>query len=94
MTLPSRLNRRTALKVGIGTGIVSLLGRRIAGAEDSTSGGTPTTATQQPVTPRTDPVGGNIDTMVSELKAQIKTTYSTWEHDRFIEPAIRYFAQA
>ena len=38
--------------------------------------------------------GGNIDTMVSELKAQIKTTYSTWEHDRFIEPAIRYFAQA
>lgn len=38
--------------------------------------------------------GGNIDTIVSELKPQIKTTYSTWEHDRFIEPAIRYFAQA
>ena len=38
--------------------------------------------------------GENIDRIVSELKPQIKTAYSTWEHDRFIEPAIRYFAQA
>jgi glyoxylase-like metal-dependent hydrolase (beta-lactamase superfamily II) len=37
---------------------------------------------------------GNIDEIVSELKPQIRATYSTWEHDRFIEPAIRYFAQA
>ena len=38
--------------------------------------------------------GRNIDTIVSELKPQIRTAYPTWEHDRFIEPAIRYFAQA
>jgi glyoxylase-like metal-dependent hydrolase (beta-lactamase superfamily II) len=38
--------------------------------------------------------GENIDTVVAELKPQIKNTYSTWEHDRFIEAAIRYFAQA
>jgi glyoxylase-like metal-dependent hydrolase (beta-lactamase superfamily II) len=38
--------------------------------------------------------GGNIDAVVAELKPRIKTTYSTWEHDRFIEPAIRYFAPA
>jgi glyoxylase-like metal-dependent hydrolase (beta-lactamase superfamily II) len=35
----------------------------------------------------------NVDALVAELKPQIKTTYSTWEHDRFIEPAIRYFAR-
>jgi glyoxylase-like metal-dependent hydrolase (beta-lactamase superfamily II) len=56
MTSPLLLNRRTALKVGIGTGIVSLVGLRTAAAEDPTNGGTPTTATQQPVTPRTDPI--------------------------------------
>jgi glyoxylase-like metal-dependent hydrolase (beta-lactamase superfamily II) len=56
MTSPLLLNRRTALKVGIGTGIVSLLGLRTAAAEDSTNDGTPTAATQQPVAPRTDPV--------------------------------------
>jgi glyoxylase-like metal-dependent hydrolase (beta-lactamase superfamily II) len=55
MMSPLLLNRRTALKVGIETGIVSLLGLRTAAAEDSTSAGTPTTATQQPVAPRTDP---------------------------------------
>jgi len=38
--------------------------------------------------------GENIDALVSELKPQIKATYSTWEHEQFIEPAIRYFAQA
>jgi glyoxylase-like metal-dependent hydrolase (beta-lactamase superfamily II) len=38
--------------------------------------------------------GRNLDELVAELKPQIKATYSTWEHDRFIEPAIRYFAQA
>jgi glyoxylase-like metal-dependent hydrolase (beta-lactamase superfamily II) len=38
--------------------------------------------------------GGNIDALVSKLKPQIKTTYSTWEYDRFIDLAIRYFAQA
>jgi hypothetical protein len=37
--------------------------------------------------------GENIDAVVSELKPQIRAAYSTWEHDRFIEPAIRYFAQ-
>ena len=37
--------------------------------------------------------GENIDALVSELKPQIRTTYSTWEHERFIEPALRYFAQ-
>ena len=37
--------------------------------------------------------GRNEDELVAELKPQIKATYSTWEHDRFIEPAIRYFAQ-
>lgn len=35
-----------------------------------------------------------VETLVSELKPQILAIYSTWEHDRFIEPAIRYFAQA
>jgi glyoxylase-like metal-dependent hydrolase (beta-lactamase superfamily II) len=38
--------------------------------------------------------GRDIDTVVSELKPQIRAAFSTWEHDRFIEPAIRYFAQA
>ena len=38
--------------------------------------------------------GRNVDELVAELKPQIKATYSTWEHDRFIEPAIRYFAPA
>ena len=38
--------------------------------------------------------GENIDALVSELKPQIRTTYSTWEHDQFIDAAIRYFAQA
>jgi glyoxylase-like metal-dependent hydrolase (beta-lactamase superfamily II) len=37
--------------------------------------------------------GRNLDTIVSELKPQIRAAYPTWEHDRFIEPAIRYFAQ-
>jgi glyoxylase-like metal-dependent hydrolase (beta-lactamase superfamily II) len=38
--------------------------------------------------------GRDIDTIVSELKPQIRAAFPTWEHDRFIEPAIRYFAQA
>jgi hypothetical protein len=38
--------------------------------------------------------GENIDAAVAALKSQIKNTYSIWEHDRFIEPAVRYFAQA
>ena len=33
--------------------------------------------------------GRNIDTIVAELKPRIRTAYPTWEHDRFIEPAIR-----
>lgn len=37
--------------------------------------------------------GRNVDELVAELEPQIKATFSTWEHDRFIEPAIRYFAQ-
>ncbi|MFY9985971.1 MAG: hypothetical protein WAK31_14490 [Chthoniobacterales bacterium] len=37
---------------------------------------------------------GNVDAIVRELKPQIRATYSTWEHDWFIEAAIRYFAQA
>lgn len=36
----------------------------------------------------------SIEALISELKPQIQTTYSTWQYDRFIEPAIRYFAQA
>jgi glyoxylase-like metal-dependent hydrolase (beta-lactamase superfamily II) len=56
MTSPSGLNRRTALKVGIGTGIVSLLDLRTATAGDSTSRATPATITQQSVAPRIDPV--------------------------------------
>ena len=55
MTSPVLLNRRTALKVGIGTGIVSPLGRYTATAEDSTNSATPATATVQPVAPM-DPV--------------------------------------
>ena len=43
---------------------------------------------------RNSAAGRNVDELVAELKPQIKATYSTWEHDRFIEPAIRYFAQA
>ena len=38
--------------------------------------------------------GEGIETLIGELKPQLLTTYSTWEHDRFIDPAIRYFAQA
>ncbi|HEX4201896.1 MAG TPA: MBL fold metallo-hydrolase, partial [Chthoniobacterales bacterium] len=38
--------------------------------------------------------GQNVDELVRELKPQIKASYSTWDQDRFIEPAIRYFAQA
>lgn len=39
--------------------------------------------------------GGNIEThSFLKLKPQIKATYSTWEYDRFIDLAIRYFAQA
>jgi glyoxylase-like metal-dependent hydrolase (beta-lactamase superfamily II) len=40
------------------------------------------------------PQGESIETLIGELKPQLLTTYSTWEHDRFIDPAIRYFAQA
>jgi glyoxylase-like metal-dependent hydrolase (beta-lactamase superfamily II) len=38
--------------------------------------------------------GEGIETLLSKLKPQLLATYSTWEHDRFIDPAIRYFAQA
>jgi len=38
--------------------------------------------------------GADIETLISKLKPQLLATYSTWEHDRFIDPAIRYFAQA
>jgi hypothetical protein len=36
--------------------------------------------------------GEDIETLVSTLKPEVLATYPTWEHDRFIEPAIRYFA--
>src|SRR3984885_10929855 len=38
--------------------------------------------------------GEGIETLISELKRQLLATYPTWEHDRFIDPAVRYFAQA
>jgi hypothetical protein len=43
------------LKLGLGTGIGSLLGLRAATAEDPTNTPSPT-ATNQPTTPRTDPL--------------------------------------
>jgi glyoxylase-like metal-dependent hydrolase (beta-lactamase superfamily II) len=36
--------------------------------------------------------GEDIEALVSKLKPEVLATYPTWEHDRFIEPAIRYFA--
>ena len=36
--------------------------------------------------------GESADRVASELKLQIASAYPTWEHERFIEPAIRYFA--
>jgi hypothetical protein len=38
--------------------------------------------------------GEATETLISELKPQLLATYPTWEHDRFIDPAIRYFTQA
>jgi hypothetical protein len=38
--------------------------------------------------------GEGIETLIAELKRQLLATYPTWEHDRFIDPAVRYFAQA
>jgi glyoxylase-like metal-dependent hydrolase (beta-lactamase superfamily II) len=38
--------------------------------------------------------GEATETLISELKPQLLAAYPTWEHDRFIDPAIRYFAQA
>jgi glyoxylase-like metal-dependent hydrolase (beta-lactamase superfamily II) len=38
--------------------------------------------------------GEGIETLITELKRQLLATYPTWEHDRFIDPAVRYFAQA
>ena len=36
--------------------------------------------------------GESIESLISELKPQIENAHSTWEQDRFIEPAMRYFA--
>ena len=33
-----------------------------------------------------------IEPLISKLKPELMAAYPTWEHDRFIEPAIRYFA--
>jgi Metallo-beta-lactamase superfamily len=55
MASPLPLNRRSALKVGIGTGIASLLGLRADAAEDSTSTATPASVTQQPLAPKEPP---------------------------------------
>jgi hypothetical protein len=55
MTSRLRIDRRGALKVGIGTGIASLLGLRAARGEDPSNSPTPA-ATNQPTTPRTDPL--------------------------------------
>src|SRR5580692_1553259 len=55
MTSPLRLNRRAALKLGLGTGISSLVGLSAAGTEDPTNSQTPAAA-KETATPRTDPV--------------------------------------
>jgi hypothetical protein len=55
MTSPLRIDRRGALKVGIGTGIGSLLGLSASTAEDPSNSPTPA-ATNQPAAPRTDPL--------------------------------------
>ena len=34
----------------------------------------------------------SIERLIPELKPQIENAHSTWDQDRFIEPAIRYFA--
>jgi glyoxylase-like metal-dependent hydrolase (beta-lactamase superfamily II) len=39
------------------------------------------------------PEGESTDRLVFELKSQIKSAHPTWEHERFIEPAVRYFAE-
>jgi hypothetical protein len=36
--------------------------------------------------------GEGIETLILKLKPELLATYPTWEHDRFIDPAIRYFA--
>jgi glyoxylase-like metal-dependent hydrolase (beta-lactamase superfamily II) len=45
---------------------------------------------QNRVTKRAE--GESTDTLVSELRPQIESAYASWEHERFIEPALRYFA--
>jgi hypothetical protein len=55
MTSPLLLDRRTALKLGLGTGISSLLGLSTARAKDPTNGQTPAT-TNKTAARRTDPV--------------------------------------
>ena len=55
MTSPLLLNRRNALKLGLGTGIGGLLGLRAAPAEDATTSQTPAVP-KETATPRIDPV--------------------------------------
>ena len=54
MTSPLPPNRRTALKLGLGTGIGTLLGVGAVRGEDPTATSTPSTSAQQPLAP-TDP---------------------------------------
>jgi hypothetical protein len=55
MTSPSRINRRTALKVGLGAGIGSLLGPGAATAQEPQKSPA-SAAAKETVAPRTDPV--------------------------------------
>ena len=80
------LNRRTALKLGLGTSIGGLLGLASTRAEEKPGSQQPS-QTNANVGPRTDP-----PPLISKLKPELMAAYPTWEHDRFIEPAIRYFA--
>ena len=56
MTSPLRLGRRAVLKLGMATGLGSLLGLPPAQAEDSQSGPPPTGGNGNAASPRTDPV--------------------------------------
>ena len=55
MTSPLRLDRRAALKLGLATGVTTLLGFRPVRGDDQTSAPTPA-ATNETAAPRTDPV--------------------------------------